>query len=49
MKKKSLKGVHKLVSAVKQWSFKALGNFKEINCMNECLLIDRVFIFVESK
>ena len=33
----------------KQWPFKAFGSFKEVNCMNEYLLNDSVFIFVRTK
>ena len=47
--KKAVINGHKIASAVKQWSFKAFGSFKEITCMNEYLLNDSVFIYVRAK
>ena len=35
-----------IASAVKQWSFKAFGSFKEINCMTKYLFI---FVLVGTK
>ena len=43
------KMVVSVISNQKQWPFKALGSFKEINCVNEYLLIDSIFIFVRTK
>ena len=45
LKRRSQSGI----SDQKQWLFKAFVSFKEISCMNEYLLIDRVFIFVRTK
>ena len=49
MRTKRKKGGRNVVSAVKQWPLKAFINFKEINCMNDYLLIGSVFIFMGTK